>query len=507
MGFKGINFRFAEILEVAAVTAYFVGLAFLLILWQPGSWGWGFWIHLLTLVCLGASLFSLSISGYKLRRPFSLPEILLFTVFLYEIINAIVSRVPYVSLETLPFFLDGLILFYVGTTLFARRHEGFILMMLIFIIGIGCILIFSEYGNLWKTHIDPVSVYRGEKMVTVAIFEHPLWGCGSGALPLLSARYLPLGDRYPPFFNPVFGRFLAEQGFIGTSVWIIALAGIISSMFRKQGEKGSEGKSKTICFGIAVILGGVFLLSGFLSLPISIPLVLYGFLPLCGAAFILRQGSGEPVSSDENQFQKHKLAISLGISIPILIILLLESAPFFATSLIHFGQVSELGTKGYGRRIGAARLLMPYNPEIHLMQAKHLRARASGDPKGEILPIELAYLRALRKNPYNERYYMEYAHFQDLVQDYSGMVSTLEQGAGNCPGSVEIKMLLFRGYMKTGYRRKALDALNSLRRYYPLDYAAHERLAKYYAEAGANAASSEAQILAQQINPIFKREK
>jgi hypothetical protein len=507
MGSKRKSFGTAEVLEVAAATAYFVSLTLLLVLWQPGSPGWGFLIHALTLFCLGASLFSFSISGYKSRRPFSLPEILLFMVFLYEIINAILSRVPYASLEMLPFFLDGLILYYVGATLFARRHEGFILMTLLFLLGIGILLIFTEYGNLWKNPMNQFSVYRGKKMLTAALFEHPLWGCGSGALPLLSARYLPLGDRYPPCINPVFGRFLAEQGFIGASVWIIALAGMISSLFRKQGEKSSGGKLRTICFWIAVTLCGVFLSGGFMSAPLSLPLILYGFLPLSGMAFILRQGSGEPVSRGENQFQRHKVASALAILVPIAFIFILETTPYIAASLMRLGKTLELGTKGYGRRIGAARLLTPYNPEIHLMQAKHIRAQESGDPKGAILSIEMAYLRALQENPYNERYYLEYAHFLDLVRDYSGMVSTLEQGAGYCPGSVEIKMLLFRGYMNTGYRREALDTLSSLRGYYPLDYAAHERLAKYYAEAGAQAASVEEKILARQINPIFKQEK
>jgi hypothetical protein len=507
MRFKGIKFGVAEILEVAAATAYFVNLALVVVLWQPGSWGWGFLIHMLTLFCLGASLFSFSLSGYRIRRPVSLPEMLLFLVFLYEIINAGFSKVPCASFEMLLFFLDGMILFYVGTTLFARRHEGFLSLMILFVIGIGSILLFTEHGNSWKAPMDPVSVYRGKKMLVSSMFEHPLLGCGTGTLPFLRARYLPLGDRYPPNLNPLLGIILAEQGFIGALFWMTALLGIIFSLFRKQEGNKKEGRLKTICFGAAVMMGGFFLFSIFLPLSLSLPLILYAFMPLCGIAIILRQGKAEPIPEGENRFQKHKLRYSLAILIPLFIILLLEMAPLTSTLLVRFDRVSDLGTRGYGTRISLARFLMPYNPEIYLMQAKHLRAKAAGDPGEMILSIELAYLRALQKNPYNERYYLEYAHFLDLARDYPGMVSTLEKGIEKCPGSVEIRMLLFRGYMNTGNRREALDTLNSLRRYYPLDYASHERLARYYAEAGAQAASSEERILALQLSPIFTPKK
>ncbi|MBN1900914.1 hypothetical protein JW926_06255 [Candidatus Sumerlaeota bacterium] len=507
MRLKEIKFGVAEVLEVTAVTAYFAGMALLLIVWQPGSWGWGFLIHALSLFCLVSALFSFSLSGCRIRRPFSLPEILLFIFFLYEIINAIFSRVPYASRETLPFILNGLILFYVGSALFARRHEGFLLTMFLFITGMVCLMVFTRYGDSWLAPVDPDGLYRGKKMLIAAFMEHPLKGCGNGALPFLATRYLPLGDRRPPRLDPVYGRFLAEQGIIGALILTMVLAGIISSLFTKQGEKNPVKKTRIFCFWFAIILGGMFLFSGFLSLPLSFPMIIYGFLPLSGVAMILRQKRSEPVPWGEKPFQKPGILFSLGILIPVFLILVWEISPFFAARLIRFRQVSDLSKSGFGRRIKAAQILMPCHPEIYLMQAKHLRAQASVDSKDSNLPIELAYLRALRKNPYNERYYLEYAHFLELARDYKGMTSTLKRGEANCPGSVEIKMLLFRGYMNLGLRREALDALNSLRRYYPLDYASHERLARYYAEAGAQGASSEERILAAQTSPAFNQGK
>jgi len=494
-------------LDILTATCYFIALAALLILWKPGSWGWGLAIHALINACLVLTLLSLRGAGHAFRKPLSLPDILLFLVFLYAIINTFLSQVRYPALEWLPFYLDGLFLFYIGTTLFARRFEGILLLFFLCLAILVSLTVMGGYTDIWVVRGDASSLYRGGKMLTRVVFDHPLWGCGSGVLPLLKTRYLPLGDRHPPIFDGGYEKLLAEEGFIGVALKLLFLGGLAFALSREKGGVSSLRKTQMVCFRITVFgLIGI-LAAGIFTTLFMTPAGFFLFLPLAGMALMLRQEAPASSSLSKKQAFRISTGFLLAVLVPILVVTILESTPALAIRLAHYGQAQELGTRGLDFRLRIARFLAPYHPDIHLTHAKHLRSRISEKNKGLIWTVEFSYLRAIRQNRYNENAYLEYAHFLDLAEDYGSLVSNLEKGRRFCPGSAELNILLFRAYMKMGRRKEALDALDWLKRFYPLDYATHERLGNYYREAGSPGSSQEASLLAVQVQPLFTGEK
>jgi len=490
-------------LEILTAACYFIALAILLILWKPGSWGLGLAIHALINACLALTLLSLHGEGHALRKPLSLPDILLFLVFLYAIINSVLSQVKYPSVEWLPFYLDGLFLFYIGTTLFARRFEG---ILLLFILCIGILVslaVFQGYTDIWAARGDASSMYRGNKMVTAVIFDHPLWGCGSGVLPLLRTKYLPLGDSHPPVFAGGYGKLLAEEGFIGLALRLLFLGGVAFALLKEKGGISCLKKIQSAGFWISVFILMGIIAAGFFTTLFLTPAGIFLFLPISGMALMLRQGT--PPSSSLSQKQSFRIGAGIltRVLVPILVVAILESTPALAMQLSRFGHVENLGTPGFDFRLRIARFLMPYHPDIHLTYAKHLRARISEKNKELIFSVESSYLRAIQQNRHNETAYLEYAHFLDLAEDYGSLVTSLEKGRGFCPGSAEMNILLFRAYMKMGRRNEALEALEELKRFYPLDFATHKRIVNYYREAESPGSSREASRLANQLQPLF----
>ena len=491
-------------LEVTAAGCYFGSLAVLIILWQSERWAWGFLVHLLVNASLVASLFAMRLSGYHPRGPFSLPGILLIITFIYGMVNAFVAPVAFAAVEWIPFLLDGLILFYLGTTLFARRYEGMTLLFILFVAGMILVSIHLKQVDLWQAEGAPTSFYRGKRMLLVTLTDHPWFGCGSGCLSRLSFHYLPLAGRYPPRFSSGLGIRLAEWGVVGALVWISFLISLFLGMFKVRRDKPIKTSlSKMLCFSMMIfMLSGLFVLGCF-TLVFTKPAGLFLFLPLAGMAYGLRRGTHKLQSNSKGHAFSH-LSFLVLVLILFFIVTFMESTPFLADRLSKISNLGDLGTRSYGRRIDLAAFLMPYYPEIHLNRAKHLRSLHSEESKGVVFRIEGAYLSAIGLNRYKERNYLEYAHFLDLVKDYGSMVSILEQGAGYCPGSVDIKMLLASGYLKTGKRKECLDLLNTLKRVYPIDYATHRRVGKLYSELGSLRAAREADLHAMQTMPAFR---
>ena len=496
-----------ELSEILAAICYFIALAALLILWRPGSWAWGLMIHGLINACLALVLFSLHAAGRPFRKPLSLPDILLFLVFLYAIINALFSQVRYASVERLPFYLDGLFLFYIGTTLFARRFEGILVLFILCLAILISLTKVQGYTDVWVIRGDASSLYRGRKMLTAVIFDHPLWGCGSGVLPLLKTRYLPLGDRHPPVFEAGYGKLLAEEGLIGVALKLLFLGGLSFFLFRGKGRVSPSKKTQTVCFWIIIFALIGILAAGIFTTLFMTPAGLFLFVPISGMALMLRQEERASSSFSPKASARMSAGFLLAVVCPLFVVSLLESTPAFGLYLAHYGHIKELGTRGIDFRLRIARFLVPYYPDIHLTYAKHLRARVTDENKSLVMPVESAYFRAIQQNRYNETAYLEYAHFLDLAGDYGSLVSILEKGERFCPGSAEMNIFLFRAYMKMGRRKEALEALDRLKRFYPLDAATHQRLGSYYMEAGSPAGSQEASRLAGQIQSAVTGEK
>jgi len=489
-------------LEVFAAVCFFAALCLSLILWQPGSPGWAFLIHLLTYATLVSWFFSMRVSRKAALTPFSLPEIILFLILVYAIINAMDSQVRFASVEMLPFYLDALVLFYLGAAFFARRFEGFFVILFLLFAGVVFLIIRLDYSEKIFFPGNPAALYRGKKMMLAAFAEYKLEGCGSGALPFLKTRYLPLGDRYPPRFHPGYVKYLAETGIVGTSLALVFILSLVYTLFLGKKSSASKRKTEIICFWLAIIILGLLLLSGLTRFHSSLPGMLFLFLPVSGIAYSLKKGLHNKTGRIAKSPGKTPVFVFIGLAILSFIMLLL-STPYIGSILIHFKNPKELETPGYGTRIRLARFLTPYHPEVHISLARRLRAKSNGQKTTDRFSIEAAYLRAIRWNPWNEQYYLELAHFLGKAQDYTTQVSYLEKGRGKCPGNPEIPLLLFRIYIKSGKRKQALDVLDSLKVLYPMDYSLHTRMARYYAEAGSPSLSRKSAQLARQIHPAF----
>jgi len=488
--------------EALAAIAFFCALALTLILWQPARPAWGFLIHVLTLALFLMAFLANVFYGKKMRLPFSAPEIILFLIFIHACANAALSRTPFRVLEILPFILSGFFLFYASGGILAKRHEAMIPLFYLFLAAFIFLTWRGGHKDIWMPQGRRTAFYRGEKMASAALAEKPLQGCGLGSLPLYAFKYLPMPDRNPPAFRSSYGVILAEFGFIGAFLWCLFFAVLFYAVVNGLGNMPSPAsKAWYVFFWSGAFLLFLIFMSGFFSPILSTPAGLYMILPLCGILWGMTRGDGgdarQPASHKSHSRRARKIFVIIAAML-ILTLLVFQAIPFIASSLIHFRTTNELESPAFGRRANLAARLFPCHPEVHLAYAKHLRALPSLQ-KSSSAYVKAAYLRAIHWNPHAESIYMEYGHFLDLIKEQKSLASLLEAGKSNCPGSVEIRLFLFRAYMNLGKRKAALDELDALSSFYPVDYAVQFRIGKYYAEAGANSASQEAYALAEQM--------
>ncbi|MCX6999516.1 MAG: hypothetical protein NT106_04365 [Candidatus Sumerlaeota bacterium] len=513
----------AAFFEVMAAVGYFCALAVLLVVWQPGRYGWGFFVHVLMAVAFAGTLFAPHLSGRRIRAPLSAPEILLFLIFAYLIFNTAHSQIPVAVLERFPFVLDGLFAFYIGAVIFSRRHEAVIPLFFLFIIGVYILSLHYGNSDIWMPPGDAPALYRGEKMSAAVFADYPIWGCGYGVLPQLVFKYLIMPDRYPPVFRNSYALLLAEMGSVGIILCLGFLGAMVIIIKRKREKVLAGGKKVRAWFFYAAVLLLLFLLAGGLASPVmAAPAGIVIFLPICGmltgmtggdevsdTAPLRRQSYGASATAGQRRLNRTGRPFFIGVSTILALILLLEAVPLISERLAHYGNIAEIGTTTYGRRLNLASRLMPCNAEYHRRYAQHLRALCSVAKDMErrrpptktmalALLIDLAYHRALRWNPYSVGIYMEYGHFLDLTHDRKGLVSLMERAKKNCPGSLEVRLFLCRGYIDLGQRKAALDELDDLRAFYPLDYPTHLRIGRYYADLGARGASQYSYLLAEQ---------
>jgi len=488
----------AGLLDVAAAACLFSALAVFFITWQPERDGWAFLVHLLVNAAFALSLLSTQLQERRLEAPFTAPEMALGLLLVYGVVNAWSARILYPAMEILPFFLDGILLFYLGKTLLRRRYEVSFPLFFILIAGILLAGVQTGQSDLWRVEGNPSSFYRGDKMMDAALSERPLLGSGSGGFKLLTGFYLPLPYRHPPSFSSGFWIFLAEQGLFGLFAWMLFLF-VLSLSLAKPRKERLKRSERTVFFltlaGLLALLG-----SGLFSSITFFPKLALLILPLAGLALGLGRGNPSPPANVPPSFTGS--LFTAAVLIPILILTLFEAAPPLALSLSRLRNPEELGTGGFGRKTRLACFLIPWHPEVHLSRAKHLRLLQAREKTSPFL-TEASYLRAIQKNPHLDRYYLEYGHYLDMRGEHIRLASLLERGTGNCPGSMELRLFLFRTYMKIEKRREALDALDSLRAFFPIDFPTHHRMGSFYLEAGAKSAGIEALTLAAQLNPLF----
>jgi hypothetical protein len=502
----------AAFFEVIAAVLYFCALAVLLVVWQPGRQGWGFFVHALMAVALAGTLFATKLSGRRIRAPLSAPEILLFLIFAYLIFNTAHSQIPVAVLERIPFVLDGLFAFYIGAVIFSRRHEAVIPLFFLFIIGVYILSLHYGNSDIWMPSGDAPALYRGEKMSAAVFADNPIWGCGYGVLPQLVFKYLIMPDRYPPVFRNSYALLLAEMGSAGVILCLGFLGSMAIIIKRKREKVLAGGKKVRAWFFHAAVLLLLFLFAGGLASPVmAAPIGIVIFLPICGmltcmtggneisdTAPLRRQSHGASATAGQRRLNRTGRPFFIGVSTILAFILLIEAVPLISERLARYGNITEIGTTAYGRRLNLASRLMPCNAEYHRRFAQHLRALPQTKTMALALLIDLAYHRALRWNQYSVGVYMEYGHFLDLTHDRKGLVSLMERAKKNCPGSLEVRLFLCSGYINLGQRKAALDELDDLRVFYPLDYPTHLRIGRYYADLGARGASQYSYLLARQ---------
>ena len=501
MRHSGATCIVAAFFEVVATVLFFCALAVLLVVWQIGRSGWGFFVHALMAGALAGTLFATHLSGRRIRAPLSAPEILLFLIFAYLIFNCARSQIPVVVLERLPFVLDGLFAFYIGAVIFSRRHEAVIPLFFLFIIGVYVLSL--NYGNsdIWMPAGEASAHYCGEKMTAAAFADYPLWGCGYGVLPQLVFKYLIMPDRYPPIFRNSYALLLSEMGSVGAILCLGFLGTMVIVIKRKREEILAGGKKIRAWFFHAAVILFLFIIAGGFASPImAAPAGMVIFMSICGmvAGMTGNDDVIDTAVSGQRRLSRLRLSPLITVSPILVLILLLEAVPLISERLAHYGNISEIGTAGYGRRLNLASRLIPCNAEYHRRYAQHLRALPRARTEALALLIDLAYHRALRWNPYSVSIYMEYGHFLDLTHDRKGLVSLMERAKKNCPGSLDIRLFLCRGYIDLGQRRAALDELDGLRVFYPLDYTTYLRIGRYYADLGARDDSQYSYLLAEQ---------
>ena len=487
------------VLEICAAVCVFAAVVICIIVWRPGRSGWAFLTHFLVIFSLGLWLFSERLGRRRPRLPSSAPEMSLLLLAIYGVANVAMAGVPRPALERLPFLMDGMILFYLGTTLFRRRFEAFTLLFLLSTAGI--IMISRQAGVRlpWDVDFSLPALYRGRRLLLAAISDHVFTGCGMGGIGEMFYRYLPAPGRHPPALRNGYGVLIAEHGIIGGGIWMCFIASLAGYLVRKRKKDAPPKLSRKICFYVLTAGILILLIAGFFYV---FPVTPAGFLVLTsvsGAAMSLRRDLREKPDITK------KISYSFAIIViaPLLVLLAAVGIQPAAEALAGSVKPEELGSKKAERRLKISRILFPCNAKTHLKLAKHKRGLAQSDNYSLLLSIESSYLNAIRWNPFNDQYYMEYGHFLNMKGDYSRMVNRLEKGVENCPGSVELRLLLYRGYMNTGNRRAALDILWSLKKFYPLDFATQLRLSRYYAEAGSREDRLALDALAMQIHPVF----
>lgn len=488
--------------EILGTAAYFCSLAILLTVWSHERTGWSWIIHLLVSISILSAILSVIFSGRRLRFPFSFPGIMIIMLLLFGIVNFVLAPLKVAPLQNIFFLLDGFFLFYTGTILFARRAEGFILLLILFIVGIFLFSQMSEQPDVFFPQRSATALYRGEKVALSTIGDYPLTGCGAGVLSELFYRYLPAPGRYPPAFSSGYSIMAAEWGLTGIILWILFLAVAGFSLYQRRYGREYPVKAGSYVFWPGMAIGGIILISGFFT-PVMKNAILYFLLfPIIGTVMIL---AGD---KSRNTLAAYSRRTSLWITglagLLLFSILLLEAAPSVSRMLIRINHISELGTPAYGRKVSWAQRFSPRDHQVHLALAKHLRALPPEKARSMAFFIEAAYLRATSDDPFDETVYLEYAHFLDRAGEDTDLYHLLRKAREFCPGSPEIRLYLFRVYMEKGERKRALDELISLYDFFPLDYSTQLKIAGNFMEGGSPRSAQEAFSLARQLSPLFR---
>ncbi len=497
----------AALLDILGALCVFAALSVFFILWRPGQADVAFLVHLLCTLALGLCLFAGAMSGRPMRRPFSAPEGILLMIIAWNGISAARGTVLAPSFEHLLFLLDSLSLFYVGTTLFARRSEGFIVLSALFAAGLIFIPARPEFAAS-ANKPSPSALYRGDRLIGAAFAERPLFGCGPGCLPSLAVHYLPLGDRHTPVFRNAWKVLAAETGLPGILLW---LAMLLAFGFAVRKKLDTNPPSRSLVIRLSLLSAAV---AGLITAAVFHPalsrpgLFLLLLLPTGTVLGLAEEGMSSPPETAPACPRRSRLLVVLMLFVPVLFCVAAVSAlPVAAEFLIRIRRVSELGSDSYGARIRLAVRLAPWLPQVHRAEAKHLRALPAERMKGKMYLVDGAFLRMISANPFDPQSYMEYGHFLDLKKDNQALLNQLRKGRAKCPGSVEIRIFLSMVNLRMDLRNEALDEIHALWAFHPLDHAHGIRIARMLSEAGALTASHEAETMAVQVAPTFRREK
>lgn len=492
------------IFDFCLIILFVVVLQILVLTQNPENPSSSFSVHLIFLILLFASSFTIkSLAGFSLN----IIDICVIVLFMLRIVNLITSQIKLAPYYLLPFGIDELIAYFLGRLVFSRRPSIFlgslfglsavigvtsffmgmlssqsqlfiiaksflpiaVFIWIIFLFAIRSkgtvghperkvllILFAAMFVILWFSHIRSLvydkydSSDKKYDMITNQIegrlfSEHSLFGIGEGNIKNFYISCKPNPTYKYSGSSSSYLNLLAERGISGMIVFIIA--GIFILLFIKNKSKYIDEPKLRMLFYTALFILLFLVLEGVFSPVLSsqygsiLVIALIGFL------------AGFDASPNESQNLSKKTRIitisTFGVfGFTILVFTILPVIGEFFLS--RFSYTDKFLYQSPEKQINIIKFCLPFHPEPYRREAQLLKTKLS--KKGEntdftILLIESAYKKALSKDIHNPMLYLELTrYYLQIPKDYIKARQTLEKAIEACPTEWEIRYLLGKSY-------------------------------------------------------------
>lgn len=464
---------------------------------------------LVHLFCNGTLLAALYINARERQFFFRLGILPPLAWLVYLGIIAASSPIPAAAFEQWMFWLDAVLLFYIGQSVIARRPDIFFLMFAVLGILLGVLAIrtvFADPHQVATEHILAVCaslmlaatlVVTGRHaaqrqrsffrfLVLLAIFGvmtfllrqfspgpagapesvameqilklRPLMGSGIGSLPDILPSFAPQDYAALPLPPNSWQVFRAESGWFGIALLLFVILLPVLRLLDVFHENNGNGIS-FLAFGLAGVIIVIALSASWHSF-LSVP---FGRLFL-----FLLLGIASSYGSDSWEEAKSHAATRWdpGLAVPALGFVLLiylsyqELRPYRAASLA----VKSIQASKKEDLLAEATRIYPL--EASLWDARAAAARATFKPtpwrETAFQDIVRHYNQSLRLNPFRFKTYASLANLYDLADRPYSAESVLKKGLAYLPRNETLRRLLIAALNEKGNFQAALREMEQL---------------------------------------------
>ncbi|MBX7243959.1 MAG: hypothetical protein K1X53_00575 [Candidatus Sumerlaeaceae bacterium] len=404
--------------------------------------------------------------------------------------------------------------------LFIRRPSNVLFLFYVaLLVGLYAVFLTGQLGWLFQSaNTSAVIESRHERMLTIEavgriIRSYPIVGSGLGTFPTLfnCFRETP-ASGIPNAFN-VYLYLLVETGFIGLLFVLYLFGRFLLYIFRRW----ALFPNPRLRFAVVVFVCQLLLIfvecfrtPALLALPIWLLIwtgygilmslvmvrdtmrVFEGTNPSAQAAREQNLGTGSlrsegRVSTALAVVSPRNLASFVPATVLIVVLTLVQCTPYLVSSYARKRPNEGYDSIAYGQRLELANRIFPFLPECWARLAAHYQQRVTDPLKIYTYAkiIENAYVRAVKLNPYEPRYYEQLAFLYIDTNNSPMALDILRTGVRANPNNFVLRLLLVRELERVGSLALAtFHVKQALFRIAPDQVELYLRLAELYEKQG-----------------------